>query len=453
VSLPTAICTFLDSSALVQAHDKLLVAFSGGPDSTALLWGLQEATRDFPLTLHAHHIDHALDGDSDRRASQAAQICRSLGIDLEISRLQGVSKTDTGGNREAQARRLRYEQLEAQRQELGATAVLTAHHADDQIETVLMRMLYGSGVGGLTGVQQRRGRILRPLLEFRRQDLRRAIAHLDVDPVEDPTNYDLGSLRNRIRHLLLPSLRASEPTLDRSLLELATAARRCRQVLDRRLAQRLEVRPTDSGLSISRRALQHLPAPLWPAALAMLHRGAAIPYPPSAKAVEELRQQIARAKRIGVDCGGGWRWIENDDRLILSRPSPPAPSFAYTVEAPGECDICELGLRFRIRRGAVDDWMFRPSSRRAGLDLPIRPGDCVVVRSRRAGDRVRPLGSPYRRRLKDVLIDRRVPRADRNRIPLLEVDSRLAWIPGVTVSETFRVAVGRQVWIAELEMI
>ena len=129
------------------------------------------------------------------------------------------------------------------------------------------------------------------------------------------------------------------------------------------------------------------------------------------------------------------------------------PGFAYTVEAPGECEISELALRFRIRRGAVDAWMFRPSSRRAGLDLPIRSGDRVVVRSRRNGDRVRPFGCSYTRRLKDVLIDRRVPRHERSRLPLLEVDSRLAWIPGVTIDDAFRVEVGKRIWIAELESI
>jgi len=137
--------------------------------------------------------------------------------------------------------------------------------------------------------------------------------------------------------------------------------------------------------------------------------------------------------------------------LTLAKPPPSRPGFAYTVEAPGECEIPELALRFRIRRGAVDAWMFRPSSRRAGLDLPIVPGARVIVRSRREGDRIRPFGCQYTRRLKDVLIDRRVPRQDRGRIPLLEVDSRLAWIPGVTVEDAFRVKPGGHVWIAELE--
>ena len=97
--------------------------------------------------------------------------------------------------------------------------------------------------------------------------------------------------------------------------------------------------------------------------------------------------------------------------------------------------------------------MFRPSSHRAGLDLPIGPGDCVTVRSRREGDRIRPFGCQHTRRLKDVLIDRRVPRLERGRLPLLEVESRLAWIPGVTIDDSFRIGDKGRAWIAELESI
>jgi tRNA(Ile)-lysidine synthetase-like protein len=252
---------------------------------------------------------------------------------------------------------------------------------------------------------------------------------------------------------LLPHLLEDHPGLDDLLLELAQAAQRCRSSVETRLRGQLGLRRTDTGGSISRPALENLPLPLWPFALALAHRAADVAYPPSAVACQELQRQIGSSTRVGVDCGGGWRWQGQGDRVTLSKPQPSRPGFAYTVEAPGECEIPELALRFRIRRGAVEAWMFRPSSGRAGLDLPIRPGDYVIVRSRREGDRIRPFGSQYTRRLKDVLIDRRVPRQDRGSIPILEVDSRLAWIPGVTIDDAFRVEPGGQVWIAELESI
>ncbi len=451
MSLLSEIRRFFEHHVAVRAGDRLLVAFSGGPDSTALLWGLKHVAPELGIELHALHIDHALDGDSSRRAALASEICAALGMESSSLRQPVHEHSLPGENREAASRRIRYEVLETQRRQLGAAYIVTAHHGDDQIETLLIRLLYGTGIEGLAGIQTRHRHVIRPLLGLRRWEIQQALAQSGLEPVQDPTNLHLGHTRNRVRHLLLPHLLAGDPGLDELLHGLARTAQRSRSSVETRLRRQIDLRRTSTGASMSQRALQNLPYPLWPFALALAHREADAAYPPSAVACQELRRQLGYAARVGVDCGGGWRWQSQGQQLTLAKPPPSRPGFAYTVEVPGECEIPELALRFRIRRGAVDAWMFRPSSRRAGLDLPIAPGARVIVRSRREGDRIRPFGCQYTRRLKDVLIDRRVPRQDRGRIPLLEVDSRLAWIPGVTVDEAFRVEPGGQVWIAELE--
>lgn len=145
------------------------------------------------------------------------------------------------------------------------------------------------------------------------------------------------------------------------------------------------------------------------------------------------------------------RWESDGELIKLCREPPPPRPFAYTLRVPGECRIPELSLRFRLRRAPVEPWMFRNSGRRAGLRLPVRAGDRVEVRSRRPGDRLRPFGSDYSRRLKDLLIDRRVPRRERDRMPLLVVGAELAWIPGVTINQDFRLGSERLAWLAELE--
>jgi len=453
VSLTSEIKRSFEHHPLVREGDRILAAFSGGPDSTALLWGLKQIAPDIGIQLHALHIDHVLDGDSSRRANLAKGICAALGVASSSQRCPVHEHSHPSESREAAARRVRYEALETHRRELGAACVVTAHHADDQIETLLIRLLYGTGIDGLAGIQPRQRHVVRPLLGLRRWELQEALTRSGLQPVQDPTNLQFDNIRNRVRHLLLPQLLEREPDLDVLLQKLAGTAQRSRSSVEIRLRKQLDVRRTETGGSMSRQALENLPAPLWPFALAIVHREAEVAYPPSAVACQELARQLGSSHRLGVDCGGGWRWQSHEDQLTLSKPPPSVPGFAYTVEAPGECEIPELALRFRIRRGAVEAWMFRPSSRRAGLDLPIGPGDRVIVRSRREGDRVRPFGCQYTRRLKDVLIDRRVPRHDRGRIPLLEVDLRLAWIPGVTVDDAFRVEAGGQAWVAELESI
>lgn len=531
MKLHSTLESFFSRRCPLGRGDRLLVAFSGGADSTALLWGLTRLAANRGWRIEAAHLDHALVAGSAERARAALAIAQELGVPVHHRRLApGAVPGAPAGDRpsprpgchhggragdastpppgrplgqprgvEAAARRLRYEYLEEVRRRQEARFVVTAHHADDQVETVLLRLLFGSGVAGLAGIQSVLGRVARPLLELWRRELREALATAGLTPVEDPSNDDLWIPRNRVRRLLLPRLRAaatgSAGDLDQRLLDLATAAGRARAALDRRLARELAVAdgpatPSDGqmdlnhgllgrlpnphpalapglrapglepaagadGLSVERGRLERLPGVLWPPALAMLHRRAGLAYPPGAAAVADLRRQCLAGGRVGCDVDGVWRWQSDGDRLRLRRRPAPAPAvptpFAYTLEVPGEHSIPELSMRLRLRRGPVEAWMFRSAERRAGLALPLAAGDRVTVRSRRPGDRIRPCGCPWRRRLKNVLIDRRVPRAERDRLPLLCVGDRVAWVPGVTVEHAFRVAPGGTAWIAELE--
>ena len=354
---------------------------------------------------------------------------------------------------EAASRRIRYGFLEEIRSRTGAAFIMTAHHADDQIETVLLRLAFGSGLAGLAGITARRDRILRPFLRLTRKQLQEAARSSGLNPVVDPTNFDLTVPRNRIRHLLIPRLVAENPRLGHSLQELSEAAGRLRDRMDQFLICHLDLQATQEESSVHRRHLAELPLAALPFALSLMHRSAGLAYPPTKKARDDLSRQLQSAMTIGCDCGGGWRWESEDDRVWLRRSRPGQAPFAYTLRVPGECVIPEVGLRFSIEPGMAAQWMFASSPQQAGLSLPIVAGDEVTIRNRRPGDRLRPLGCAYTRRLKDVLIDRRVPRRERDRLPLLFVGSRLAWVPGVTVNDDFKVRKSASVWVAQIDRL
>jgi tRNA(Ile)-lysidine synthetase-like protein len=207
------------------------------------------------------------------------------------------------------------------------------------------------------------------------------------------------------------------------------------------------------GIAVAREAFEALPATLRPFALARLHRQAGAPYPASEAARAELLRQLSSHRRAACDCGGGWRWEAAGDLLILRRPDGARErvgDFTYTLEVPGELEIPEIAVRVRLSRGAVEPWMFTGSADRAGLALPLMEGDLVTIRNRRPGDRIHPLGARGSRRLKEVLIDRRVPRHVRERLPLLVVGERIAWAPGVTIDQRFRLAGEATAWVAEV---
>ena len=443
--------TFLTREARVQPGDELVVAFSGGPDSVALLWAMTQIAPHMGLEVAAAHLDHGLDQDSARRAEAASQMCESLKVPLLVESREVAALRMPGESVEAASRRVRYDFLEEVRIHRGAAYTMTAHHADDQIETVLLRLAFGSGLAGLAGITARRDRILRPLLHLTRQQLGDVARSSGLSPVIDPTNFDLTVPRNRARHLLIPQLVAANPNLCERLLGLSEAAASLRHRTDRLLTRHLDLRAIEEGSSVHRRQLSELPPAILPFALSLMHRSAGVPYPPPKKAREDLFRQLRSATTIGCDCGGGWRWESKDDRVWLRRSRPGQAPFAYTLKVPGECVIPEVGYRFRIEPAATARWMFANSPRRTGLALPLVAGDEVTIRNRRPGDRLRPLGCAYTRRLKDVLIDRRVPRRERDRLPLLFVGSRLAWVPGVTVNEDFKVVEGESVWVAQIE--
>ncbi len=455
VDLLDALETFFRDAAPLAPGEGAVVAFSGGPDSTALLWGMSRLAADRGLRLAAAHLDHAMDAGSGARADAAACIAGRLGVPFVHERVD-LPAAFPGESPEAAGRRARYEFLERTRRALGARWIATAHHRDDQAETVLLRLLFGSGLEGLAGIRPVHGAVARPLLALPRAALLAAVEAAGLAAVDDPTNRSLRVPRNRVRHRLLPALDAEDPGMPERLARLSGRARAAVLAVDRILSGRLAVVPAEGGIAVERAAVEALPAGLLPSAFAWLHRQAGAPYPAGEAARSELLRQLGARRRAACDCGGGWRWETTAELLILRRPAPAretVPDFTYTLEVPGSVEIPEIAVRVCVSRRAVEPWMLQGSPHRAGLALPLMEGDPVTIRNRRPGDRIHPLGGRGSRRLKEVLIDRRVPRHVRERLPLLCVGERIAWAPGVTIDQRFRLDGHATAWVAEVATV
>jgi tRNA(Ile)-lysidine synthase len=440
----------------------VIAALSGGADSTALLWGLAELTARRGAWLVAAHLDHGLDPGSAGRARAAAATAARLGVPFVCARREVPALRRPGESVESAARRVRYGFLEEVRAGAGARYIATGHHRDDQAETVLLRLLFGSGIEGLAGARPvcmvHRGAVVRPLLDVPRDALRAVLAEAGLTAVEDPTNADQETPRNRIRHTVLPALAGEDSEIVSRLARLAARAQGAGAVLGRRITGVIGLRSLPDGdVAADRHALASLPRPLLPIALAALHRRAGAPYPAGEAAREELSRQLAGAGvwqgwGVRVDCGDGRCWAVEGDLLTLRRAvdRERTADFTYTLEIPGELEIPELSVRVGLHHRPVEPWMFTGAPHRAGLALPLVAGDRVTVRNRRPGDRLHPLGAGGSRRLKEVLVDRRVPQAGRARIPLLCVGERIAWVPGVTIDHRFRIRTEATAWVATL---
>ncbi len=410
----------------VGPGEHLLVAVSGGPDSTALLLALASLAPAHGWRLTAAHVDHGLrgaDGATDR--DLVARLAADLGVALVERRLV----LDPGAGVEARARRARHRALAALAAASGASRIVLGHTADDQAETVLLRLLRGAGRGGLAGMRRARGRLLRPLLGATRADVRRFLAERDVPFAVDRSNADLRHARNRLRRLVLPFLAAEfNPRVVPGLASLATRLRDEDDLLDALAAARQRELADGSGL--------HVAVAAEPPALGRrivrrwLEAGARAGV--SGEQVERVLA-LARGHRRGVVATpGASRVLREGDRLVRRPGRRPTPRpFCVAIAGGGQVADDVAGWRVTLSlpapRPAPDDRPGDPCQAEFDAD---RLGPSLVLRSRRPGDRVH-LPGVGTRKLQDVLVDARVPREARDALPLLASAGEILWVPGV----------------------
>ncbi|MGA8014573.1 MAG: tRNA lysidine(34) synthetase TilS [Candidatus Dormiibacterota bacterium] len=220
--LRRAVATACDLRGVIRPSETVVIACSGGPDSSALVEALARLAPPRGWRLHVVHVDHGLRPDSGAEASAVAGLADRLGLAFSAVRVT----VDKGPSLQDQARRARHRALADAAGSLGATAIALGHTADDQAETVLMRLLTSATPASLRAMSEREGRLARPLLHVWRETTLAYCAALALEPLDDPSNRDRRYLRSRVRHDLLPALELVFPGARRRLTVLADRQRR-----------------------------------------------------------------------------------------------------------------------------------------------------------------------------------------------------------------------------------
>ena len=385
---------------LLGKADRVLVAFSGGADSAALVAALAEL-RDRRLVgaVTALHVDHRLRPGGAAEAAACAGVCARLGVPFE-----SVAVEVRAGNVQAEARRARYAALADSAARAGATRIATGHTRSDQAETVLLRLLRGAGAKGLGAIPPRRGAVVRPLIDRSRGEVLAYLAERGLPHVEDPTNATPRYLRNRLRAEVVPRLEALAPHAERALARAADLLRSDERALDRR------ARPLLDGATASLRALLDEPPAVRRRAVRRLWRRAA----GSARGlgaghVEAVLRLLRRRGPGRVALPRGLEARVAGGRLEVRRPPVPAA-------APPLSEIARPGL-YRLPGHGMLEVRAPPEG---AIAWPLR------VRGRRAGDRFRPEGGRGSKKLKAWLIDRKVPREERD--ALVVVADAAGWV-------------------------
>jgi tRNA(Ile)-lysidine synthase len=394
-------------SGLVRAGEPLLVLVSGGGDSVALL--------DLAVRLGAAvsvlHVNYGLREGADADEDFVRDLTGRLGVTLHAHRV-----TLPGGNTQEQARDARY----ALAEQLAGGDYAAAHTASDQAETVLYRLAVSPGSRALHGMAPRRGRLVRPLLGVTRGEVRDYLRARGLEWREDPSNADRRFARARVRHDVLDALRELSPAVERTIAETARQLREEAEVLDAAVADALA--ELGGGPAIALDALKEHPPALQRLVLRSL-AGRAL----SRAELGQLLGVGQRGTRV-VELGGGLRAVAEYGTLRFTRSGDTEPPPPVRLVVPG--------------RARFGDWELEARLEGPGDVAVTDVGPAVTVRAWRDGDRMRPAGLGGSKSLQDLFTDRKVPRALRRTLPVIESNGAIVWVAGVAVDERFAAGEG-----------
>ncbi len=444
--LITEVRSYIESYDMLPHGGAVLVAVSGGPDSMALLALLHHLRAIYKSHLKVVHIDHQLRGrEAVRDALFVRQQAARLGLPCHVVRVDAKRFRQTSGlSPQHAARELRYAALAKLQRQLGADRIALGHIADDQIETFLMRLLRGTGPAGLAGMPPIRPPYIRPLMSIRRQTLIDFLRVEGIPWVQDSSNLKRIYQRNRVRLDVLPILRQYNPQIDRRLYELTDMMAAEHHLLERQVDAWYPCivrQRSRHKFLLQCRAYEHVPLAIQRRLLRRLtDRYLSVPAAVRFHHIERLRLLLTHGK-VGqrLTLPGQWMVERHHDVATMWRGHAPADGVqAATLSVPGQTALQELD--------AVVTAEFLDAA-----PSPLAPGRDVVyidaatiqtplmIRSRWPGARFHPLGAPGHKKLKSFLIDQKVARVERERIPLVLSGAEIVWVVGYQLGHRFRI--------------
>ncbi|MGI6538405.1 MAG: tRNA lysidine(34) synthetase TilS [Caldicoprobacterales bacterium] len=440
---------------MLSRRDKVIVGFSGGADSVALLHVLKELKPRFEIELFAVHINHGIRGQAaDEDADFARGLCKKWGIPFFEKKVNIPSLAKSKGLSEEEAGRLvRYDFFQHVSERVGGNKIATGHHKNDQAETILLNLIRGTGMQGLTGippVDQRR--LIRPLIEVTRQEITDYLRRHNLSYREDASNEDIVYTRNRIRNQLMPYLaREFNPDIVESLTRMADILREEENFLADYVKKvyhnkvhifkdliKINLQDfTDLHTAVQKRLIRSIILQL---------RGSLTNV---ANHHVEAVLELAEGGRTGSETGiPGTAWGEprlevevSYGFLIFRKENKEKKNtdidFMEPLSIPGKVSIKALGQTIRAEKWDRN-WGLAHSPECIYINADRIKGG-LWLRFRRDGDRFKPFGMSGTKKLKDFFIDRKVPAARRMQIPLLVDEESIIWVVGFQISEDYKI--------------
>jgi tRNA(Ile)-lysidine synthase len=435
--------------SMLSKGDSVLIGLSGGPDSVCLTVILDKLKGNFNLSLHAVYVDHGLRPEEGKKEQAFCRtICEKLGIGFcsKSVDVKGYAKEKRLNIQEA-ARELRYQIFEEVSKEINATKIALAHNADDQAETVLMRLLRGSGSKGLSGIPPVRGKIIRPLIEIERREIEKFLSqNLSIIPqtsppfIIDSSNLKTDYLRNWIRLKVMPELKRHNPALVYSIGRSAEILRDEDVYLESIVTKTLEgliSKKANNLIELSLFPLENMEKPI----LRRLLRRAIKEIRGTERGIdfvhiEDIINLIKNGKSgDSLNLLNGIRAIKGYSTLLLTSEAPLKLK-TCVLNVPGELFLEENGIILKTEISEnMEDVI-------AGKDTAVFDYDSLtfplIVRMREQGDYFYPSGFGKRKKLQDFFVDNKVPKDKRDVVPIVVSGKDIIWVAGYRMDERFR---------------
>jgi tRNA(Ile)-lysidine synthase len=426
---------------LVLPGDVLIAAVSGGPDSMAMLHVLREILKEWGIKIHVAHFNHMFRGaESEEEASFVAKRAAQMGLDCTVETCDvPLYLKETGLSPEEGARTLRYDFLRRVAKSLNANAICTAHHANDQAETVLLHLLRGAGPEGLAAISPREGNLVRPMLEVSKEEILAYCAENNLEYCWDSSNNESIYTRNRIRLHLIPYLKQFNPRIVETLVRTADI---CRQEND--LLQEL-ARAAKDQIDIEAGSQQ---VRMNYAKIKLFHPA--------------LQRRLVRLVADEFTGRQGYLSFDHTEEVLRLKPgkviSLPGPLYAGQIgrklvfskkklsfqmfrfvdpvplSVPGITYLPALSLEIEVKITQWPDPSYVKDRYSCAFKTNVL-GQPLFVRNRARGDRFQPKGMPGEKKLKDFFIDEKILSTERDRIPIILSGDKIIWVVGYRTVE------------------